>query len=390
MRCHRRPRRPEPRHRVRSNVLRAGVTAVGLAAALAVSLPGIASALPTPSSATFIGPLHDQSTVASTIPHNGDLNPYGVAVVPHTTGQLVAGDVLVSNFNASDNSQGTGSTIMEISPRGMTRTFAHLNPNSFAGGVGLTTALAVFNNGFVVVGSLPTDDGTITPQSQGALIVLNSAGHVVSTIANAQINGPWDLATQDLGPFGVLYVTNVLNGTLAHSPATVDQGTVVRIVLDFAGPAPQVLGQTVIGSGFPERTDPNALVVGPTGVALSPNGTLYVADSVNNRITAIAKATTRPGSAGVGQVVTSGGFLNTPLGLTLAPNGDILSVNAADGNIVETTPSGVQVAHRLLDNNASPGPDPGAGSLFGLALTPDNRSVYFVDDDNNNLNLLTR
>ena len=46
----------------------------------------------------------------------------------------------------------------------------------------------------------------------------------------------------------------------------------------------------MIATGFPERTDPAALVVGPTGVGLGRNGTLYVADSVNNRIAAIPDA----------------------------------------------------------------------------------------------------
>jgi hypothetical protein len=41
---------------------------------------------------------------SSTIPANGDLNPYGIAFVPvgfPAGGPLAAGDVLVANFNAS-------------------------------------------------------------------------------------------------------------------------------------------------------------------------------------------------------------------------------------------------------------------------------------------------
>ena len=76
---------------------------------------------------------------------------------------------------------------------------------------------------------------------------------------------------------------------------------------------------TTIGSGFAERTDPAALVVGPTGVGLNPRGTLYVADTPGNRITAIPGALFRHSSAGTGFVLTSGGALNTPLGLTRGP-----------------------------------------------------------------------
>src|SRR5262249_38132295 len=54
------------------------------------------------------------TTVASTVPANGDINPYGVAVVPRSTGNLQQGHILVSNFNNSQNQQGTGSTIVDI------------------------------------------------------------------------------------------------------------------------------------------------------------------------------------------------------------------------------------------------------------------------------------
>ena len=96
----------------------------------------------------------------------------------------------------------------------------------------------------------------------------------------------------------------------------------------------------MIANGFPERTDPAALVVGPTGVALGEEGTLYVADTQGNRIAAVPGALYRQAPLGGGGItVAAGGYLNSPLGLTLAPNGDILTANANDGNLVETTPS---------------------------------------------------
>ena len=162
-------------------------------------------------------------------------------------------------------------------------------------------------------------------------------------------------------------------------------GLVERLVLLLRGSKPpQLVAHTIIGSGFGERTDPAALVVGPTGLGLDSHGTLFVADSVGNRITAIPAAVVRVTSAGTGKVVTTGGKLNTPLGLTVAPNGDVLTVNGGDGFIVETTPAGKQVANFLLDNTGSP---PGNGALFGLAVTPNANGVYYVDDAANTLNL---
>src|SRR5690348_1527808 len=65
-------------------------------------------------------------TIASTVPPNGDVNPYGVAIVPKTTGKLVKGHVLVSNFNNSSNLQGTGTTIVDIAANGAVNVFAQI------------------------------------------------------------------------------------------------------------------------------------------------------------------------------------------------------------------------------------------------------------------------
>jgi hypothetical protein len=269
--------------------------------------------------------------------------------------------------------------------------FAHITDRDVrgmcTGGVGLTTALAILQHQWVVVGSLPTSDGTSATAKAGCLIILDSDGNVVETLNNEDgINGPWDLAAVDRGADSDVFVTNVLNGTVAADGAVVNRGKVVRLVLHTAGSAaPWVVSSTVIGSGFAERTDPAALVVGPTGDAVSGAGTLYVADTADNRIAAIPDAFTRTHTAFTGTDVTSNGWLNAPLGLTLAPNGDILTVNAGDGRIVETTPSGAQVAFQWLDTSGSP---PGDGALFGLVMTPNDTGVYFVDDATNTFELL--
>jgi hypothetical protein len=351
--------------------------------ALLALLPSLASA-----NGPFIGAFHTVSTVASTVPANGDVNPYGVAVVPVTMGKLVRNDILVSNFNAASNEQGTGTTIVEISPGGTQSLFAQVDasrlPGACPGGVGLTTALVALRSGWVIVGSLPTSDGTAATAKAGCLIVLNSRGVPVETLAGGLINGPWDATALDFGEFAEIFVTNVLNDTVAANGAVVNKGTVLRLILSTGRSTPRIVAATVIGWGFPERTDPAALVIGPTGLGLS-HGTLYVADSLDNRIAAIPDAAFRYSSAGTGMTVSTNGFLNDPLGLTIAPNGDILSVNGNDGNIVETTPGGTQIAHHLIDGTGSP---PGAGAFFGLALTPGGNGVYFVDDASNTLNLL--
>jgi hypothetical protein len=338
---------------------------------------------------TFIGRFHHTSRVASTVPANGDVNPYGVVVVRRSQGRLHQGNILVSNFNNSKNLQGTGSTIVQISPGGHRTVFAHITkaslPGRCRGGVGLTTGL-VLVHGWVIVGNLPSKNGQAATSSPGCLFVLDSRGTVRKIFSGHGINGPWDATAVGTGRSAAVFVANVLNGTEAAKGKVVHRGTVLRLNISFArGKLPAIRSVTKVGSGFAERTDPAAFVLGPTGLGLGRNGALYVADTEPNRITRIGHALTRHTSAGTGAVLTSGGKLNAPLGLTIAPGGDVLTVNGGDGRIVETSPSGVQVASRFLDRSGSP---PGGGALFGLALKPRMQGIYYVDDAVNTLRLL--
>jgi hypothetical protein len=379
-------------HRV--TLAAAASAAVSVVVAAGVMASPLAEAMP----ASFIGGFGQPTTVSTTVPVNiGDVNPYGVAVVEHSQGKLVKGNVLISNFNNSSNQQGTGTTIMSITPGGQASVFAQISakglPGACPGGIGLTTALSILDGGWVVVGSLPTNAGDPATSKAGCLLVLNSHGKVVTTFSGHGINGPWDMTAVNFGPVAELFVTNVLNGTVDAAldagvvPSmtvgpTVDKGTVLRLLVTTPSyGVPRLLDSDVIGSGFGEHTDPAALVIGPTGVGVGPNGTLYVADSVANRITAIPDALFRQGSDGTGKTVTSGGFLNGPLGLAIAPGGDILTVNSGDGNLAETTPGGQQVA----EDTITPG---GAGALFGLAVAPHGTGIYYVDDSVNTLDFV--
>jgi hypothetical protein len=351
-----------------------------------------------------IASLKTISTIASTVPGNGDVNPYGMAQVKRTTGNLRAGHILVSNFNNSGNAQGTGTTIVDVAPDGSMALFATVDaatlPGGCPGGVGLTTALVVLESGWVIVGSLPTTDGTSATAQAGCLIVLNSMGTAVETFFGSLINGPWDMTAFDGEREAKLFVTNVLNGTLAANGQVVHGGTVTRLDLKLPASGMPVLESiTVIGSGFPERTDPAALVIGPTGVALRARcasdsdacdqegdregAQLFVADTLSNRIAVIDHPLGRTTSAGTGRTLSSGGSLNGPLGLITA-GADLLTVNGGDGFITDIGPGGAQRAKLLLDNSGSP---PGAGALFGLVFDPAH-GVYFVDDATNTVNLL--
>src|SRR5690348_9966052 len=143
---------------------------------------------------TFLEGLRRHSMVTSTVPANGDQNPYAIVIAPVTAGKVQAGDVLVDNFNDRNNLQGLGSTIVAYRP---TTKQLHLiaavprNLPQCPGGIGLTTAMTMLKTGWIIVGSLPSQDGTTKTKGDGCLIVLDAQGNIAGTIAGPNINGPW-------------------------------------------------------------------------------------------------------------------------------------------------------------------------------------------------------
>ena len=325
-------------------------------------------------------------------PSTGDQNPYGVAFVPPgfpAGGPLRAGDVLVSNFNNNSNLQGTGTTIVSVSPTGQTAIFF-----KSTNAIGLSTALGVLRNGFVIVGNVPSTDGsgvcTPGPQGQeenvgqGSLTVLNRYGKVVKTLSSAKfLNGPWDLTVADFGNFAQIFVSNALSGTVTRLDVVVGTGSDAD---DF-----NVVNQTQIASGYTHRCDPAAFVVGPTGLALNPfTNTLYVASTGDNTIFAIPLASFRENGSGTGAAfIGNDTHLHGPLGLAIAPNGDLLSAQGDAVNpdpnhvseIVEFSPRGQFAAQFSID--------PASGSAFGLAIVPFKGGFRFaaVDDGVNMLDI---
>jgi sugar lactone lactonase YvrE len=347
-----------------------------------------------PSGATTASPsfLHQFSTVtkiASTVPANGDVNPYGVANVTTSDGLLVAGDTLVSNFNSKANVQGTGTTIVEVSPTGTTEPFARISRlgrgQSCPGGIGLSTALVVLPGGWVVVGSMPTHGGSLPAGDPvGCLIVLNSEGHPVETFTNKDIVGPWDMTVSATSSSASLFVSNALGGNTQTENGLPYSGNCTIARLDLAlrpdGP-PRLVSSTIIGSGYPWMANKAALVLAPTGLALGHNGTLYVDDTQKNTVSAIPDARRRTTPvAQSSSVVSSDGALNAPLGMTLAPNGNLIVVNGNNGNAVEITPAGKQIATVTLVKH-------GAGDLFGLTPSAVGPGILFVNDGTNDLDL---
>jgi sugar lactone lactonase YvrE len=320
--------------------------------------------------------------VVSTIPSNGDVNPYGVFFVPRSIpadGTLQPGDILVSNFNNNQNLQGTGTTITRVDEQGNTSTFYQGQP-----GLGLTAALGVVRRGIVFVGNLPTADGTSATVQAGSLLVLDRKGKpLVNFTDPTLVQGPWGMAIHDNGDAAQVFFSNVLNGTVTR----------LDLILPTGGESLTVRAVYTVASGLNHRTDPAALVLGPSGLHYdAENDILYIASSLDNAVYSISNAGTRTNSAGAGTLIYQDAtHLHGPINLILAPNGHMIVANSDGSNVdpnqpselVEFTLEGKFVAQYSVDKNN--------GGAFGAGLMTMGGAVRFaaVDDNANTLSIWT-
>ncbi len=320
--------------------------------------------------------------IASTVPSNGDVNPYGLAFIPKdfpAQSTVTFGDLLVSNFNNSNNLQGTGTTITQVTPNGATSTFFQ-SPKA----TGLTAALGVLPQGLVIVGSLPSLDGTSATVQAGSLLVINANGKLVSTLVNpAKINGPWGLAIHELPNNHVqIFVSNVLNGTVVRFDAV-------------AGANGLSIKQAVtIAAGFNHRLDPAALVLGPSGLKYDEeNDILIVMSSADNAAYGIHNAgkinkDVAPGTTGE-LLLQDNVHLHGPLDVVQTENGHFLVANSDGSNVDPNQPSEIVEYNGNGEFVQQFSVDPNNGGAFGLTLSgkEGGSRIAYVDDNQNNVTI---
>jgi len=154
----------------------------------------------------------------------------------------------------------------------------------------------------------------------------------------------------------------------------------------------KVLDMTQIASDYTVSPNGPAVVLGPTGLAFDPRtDTLYVASTGDNAIYAIRNAALTFSDGGKGKLIFNDAtHLRGPLGLVLAPNGDLITANGdavnpdptQNSELVEFTPTGQFVAEFSIEPQTS-------GSAFGIALgrSGDHLILAAVDDNTNKLDL---
>jgi hypothetical protein len=186
------------------------------------------------------------------------------------------------------------------------------------------------------------------------------------------------------GGVAQIFVSNVLSGQIVRLDVSYDGG----------GQTVSIRDAVIVASGYSHRTDPAALVLGPSGLAYDArHDILYVASSADNAIYAINGAAEATSSMGTGAMIFNDATkLHGPLELSLAPNGHLIVANSdgsnADPNqpseLVEFTTTGQFVAQYSVD--------PNNGGAFGLNVTPMGTQTVrlaAVDDNANTLKIFT-
>ncbi len=112
--------------------------------------------------------------------------------------------------------------------------------------------------------------------------------------------------------------------------------------------------------------------------------TAYVASPLQNAIVKIPAATTRTTADVAPIVLSSGGDLHQPIAMVATPNGDLLTTNGLNGDVVEVS-TGRQASSRVRHRPRPCSVPAGSGDLFGLAVAPNGKSLYFAKDDTNTL-----
>ncbi len=314
--------------------------------------------------------------IGSTIdPELHQLNPYGLTVAPSTNGAFTKGDLVVCNFNASSNVQGTGYTIVALHPEHNAKPTLVSDSKTLKG----CDALALAPDDTIWAAAFKANDNP----------VISSTGQLIVNIQGKPFDHPWGQ---------VFAAHGGASGAPVFYESNARSGTIVRINLGSS------FTYDVIATGFAINHGKPGGIFGPSGLSYdNEKDTLYIVDGTNNTVVAFSSVSTIPAggivvgkdgksfsgpSAGQARLVFAGPPLNGPISSTLLFNGNLVVGNTSNKSgrnvMVEIASSGRVLATRNVDKGA-------AGAIFGIVATGNNiydARIYFNDDNHNNLRVL--
>ena len=215
-------------------------------------------------------------------------------------------------------------------------------------------------------GVLPTAQETVKTDPYAAGMIQLAADQVLGTAGSepGQFNAPRSIA---MAPDGSFYVADSRNNRIQHFSATGE------LIKSWGTYSETNSGQAPAGT-FNE----------PWGVAVGPDGSVYVADTWNNRVqkfTADGEFVTMWGRSGLAEDMTS---FYGPRGIAVDPAGRIYLTDTGNKRVVVFDPDG-----NPITQFGSVGIDPGFfDEPVGLAVGKDGR-VYVADTWNQRVQVFT-
>jgi len=315
--------------------------------------------------------------------YSGDGGPAVQAQLYYPGSTVVAPD---GSIYFTDNSN---NRVRKISSDGIITTIAGNGVQGHSGDGGPATQAEIDSPQGITLGS----DSSIYFADSSYIRKVSSDG-IITTIAGNGVQGHsgdggpatqaeivgYDLA---FGPDGSLYVT--------------DYDRVRKI--DTNGIISTIAGGNCcnLGDGGPATS---ASISRARGVAVGPNGSIYISDSDSNRVRKVTPDGIISTIVGEGDcsseqdgILATTASICTPTGLVIGPDNTIYISETGDFRIREVNPAGI--INTIAGNgtwgftgDGRPGPSAKISEPYGIALGQGN-SLYFADFDNNRIRNIT-
>ncbi|MGB8965592.1 MAG: hypothetical protein WCB99_08120 [Candidatus Cybelea sp.] len=343
-----------------------------------VSAPGASSIVPNDTT-SILKRLTKDVEIGSTVdPKNGDMGPRAVSLVRSSFG-LMAGQLLVCNFENSAGTAGKGTTIEVLNPKPHSKpvTFTQSAKVEGCDGDAVTATNQVYATGML--------SGLVSQFDENGNFKVSHSSPIQVPFADADAFCGFAYAPEDI------YIADSKTGSI--------------LKLEFVPVSSGHQKLTQVITGFGVNKGSGWSVLGPSGIQYNStkhnnlcNDTLYIVDGVDNTVVAVSNASAllvkneivvQPGGkkfkclhaqATCATLVYSGAPLNAPVASALLWNGNLIVANTKGGSkLVELTPTGKVLATKTIDTGTT-------GHVFGLVAsgTTDANTVLFYTDTKTN------